>query len=49
MGLVDAVKEKAEEEERKLIRDIVKELPLVPDQVRVNTKQGRNCCRVTGK
>ena len=34
MGIGEEVKEKVEEEERKIIYDIVKELPLVPDQVR---------------
>ena len=34
MGLGEEVKEKVEEVERKIIYDIVKELPLVPDQAR---------------
>lgn len=34
MGIGEEVKEKVEEEERRIIYDIVKELPLVPDQVR---------------
>ena len=34
MGMMDAMKEKMDEEERKIIRDIVKALPLVPDQAR---------------
>jgi hypothetical protein len=35
MGVMDAMKEKMDEEERKIIRDIVKALPLVPDQARL--------------
>ena len=37
MGLGEEVKEKVEEVERKIIYDIVKELPLVPDQARSAT------------
>ena len=40
MGLLGEMEAKAEEVERKLIADIVKELPLLPDQVRTRTGGG---------
>lgn len=38
MGMMGEMEKKMEEEERKLIHDIVKELPLVPDRVRCTTQ-----------